>query len=85
MSSDKEMLENRMNCHYYVLAAHVVKAFESINSVFQQANGDLHDLSRQLVMHRDSLCGRFCNKDKTLKILILVPNLIKKLVFTLST
>ena len=37
-------------------------------SLFQQSNGDPHDLSRQLIMHHGSLYGRLYNKDKTLKI-----------------
>ena len=47
------MLEDRMNCLYFVLASPVIQEFESINSLFQQANGDSHDRSRQLAIHHD--------------------------------
>ena len=45
------------------------KESQSPNSLFQQANGDPHNLSRQIVMHHESLYGRLYNIDKTEKIM----------------
>ena len=54
---------------HLVSSTPVVQQFESINLLFQQANGEPRDLTRQPVMHHGSWHGRLYNKDKTFNIL----------------
>ncbi|CAM1311707.1 Uncharacterised protein g5782 [Pycnogonum litorale] len=65
----KEMLADRINYLYFVFATPVVQEFKKINSLFQQTNGDPHELSRQLVMHHENLYRRLYNQNAACKIL----------------
>ena len=51
----KEMLADRMNYLYFTFITLIVQEFEKINSLFQQTNGDPYELSKELLLHHESL------------------------------
>ena len=54
----EEMLADRMNYLYFTFITPSQK-FEKINSLFQQTNGDLYELSKELLLHHKNLHRKF--------------------------
>ena len=61
------MLADRMNYLYFTFITPIVQEFKKIYSLFQQINGDPYELSKELLLHQESLRRRLCDQNGSCK------------------
>ena len=61
------MLPDRMNYLYFTFITPIVQEFEKINSLFQQTNGEPYELSKELLLHHESLHRRLYDHNGSCK------------------
>ena len=63
----KEMLADRINYLYFTFITPIIQEFKKIYFLFQQINGDPYELSKELLLHQESLHRRLCDQNESCK------------------